>query len=155
MRNWIVLSIIVAVLAAGCASVPATAAPTLNPSPTSSGNQEERLQKLLVGTWNGYIKSTSNVIISYNTPTMQIFRVKRTPEGKWSVALSLNGKKIDTAELIVNDVVVMVEFTELYANLLIHHSLVLYGERRLAGKIWYKLRYPNPSGAEVTFEKTY
>lgn len=148
MRSRIVLSIVIAVLAAGCASTSIT-------SYLPAANQEEWVSKILVGTWNGYIKSINNATISYNTPTLQIFWVERTPEGKWSIALSLNGKRIDMVELDVNNTMVRMEFFELYENLMIHHSLVLYGKRRLVGKIWYKLRYPNPSGAEVTFDKIY
>ena len=144
-KYWVILSI--AVLAAGCAS--ASTLPTT--SDALSGNQEGRVSNLLVGAWNGYIKDPRGVTIIFRTPTLQIFRVKRTADGGWFIDLHLNGKKVD-AELTVSDIVVRVEFAELYANLMIYHRLDLYKDRHLIGKIWYG-RNNNP--AEVTFEKTY
>lgn len=141
MRNrWIVL--LIATLTAGCASASTLSFP--------DENQGKRAQEILVGTWNGYV-THSRERIDYNTPTLQIFRVERT-NGGWAINLSWNGKRVD-AELTVNNTMVMVEFIELYANLLIHHSLVLYGERRMVGKIWYGTRTYTP--AEVILEKIY
>jgi len=140
-RYWFVL--LIAALAARCAS-----AAVVVPYPITE-NQEERVQKLLVGTWNGYIKDTSRARISYNTPTLQIFRVEKTL-GKWSAALSWNGKWISDVELTINGSMIRIEFIEQYANLLIHHELTLYG-RHLVGKIWYGSRSYNP--AEVILNK--
>ena len=134
------------VYAAGCTSVSV-------PSYSLLGNLEEHVQKILSGTyWNGYIRHPREVI-GYNTPALQIFRVKKNAEGGWFIDLSLNYKRIDGAELTVSDTVIGIEFTERYGNLLIHHSLVLDGDRRLVGKIWYGTRQFTP--AEVTFDKVY
>ncbi len=147
MRYWIVL--LTAVLAAGCASVSMPTSSTSSPAL----NQEEQISKLLIGTWNGYIRHP-RVVIGYNMPTLQIFGVgvKKTAEGGWFIDLSLNYKRIDGAELTVNTVI-RIEFIERYGNILIHHDLVLDGDRRLVGKIWYGTRQFTP--AEVTFDKVY
>jgi len=142
---WIVTLIAIVFFAtAGCASVS-----TLS-SPASSLNQEEQIQKLLIGTWYGYIKDTPRARISYNTPTLQIFRVEKTME-KWSIALSWNGKGISDAELTINSSMIRIEFIESYGNLLISHDLTFYENRRFVGKIWYGSRSYNP--AEVILNK--
>lgn len=143
MRNWTVLLLAFA-LTAGCVSASAPSFP--------AENQEEWVRKTLTGTWNGYIKST-RVIIIFTAPTLQIFRVNKIADNQWRIALSLNGKWINTAELTVNDAGIRIEFIELYGNLLIYHRLDLDNDRRLVGLIWYGIRTSTP--AEVTFEKIY
>ncbi|OGD24751.1 hypothetical protein A2819_00750 [Candidatus Azambacteria bacterium RIFCSPHIGHO2_01_FULL_40_24] len=140
MKRYLPVLLIMA-LATGCTSVVYK-----NNMTVIDAKEAERL---LIGTWNGYITHSRAHVIP-NT-TLQIFQVEKTIEGNWSIALSLNGKWINAAELTINESVIRLEFIEHYANLLIFHDLVLYNDRHLIGRIWYGTRSYTP--AEVTFEK--
>ena len=136
--------LLIAVLAAGCASASATFTPI---------NQEKWVQKTLTGTWNGYIKDTPYARVGYNTPKLQIFGVERTVNGGWFIDLYLNGRKIiDAAELTVYKNNVIIEFIEHYSNIVIFYRLVLdNSNHRLVGHIWFKTRSFRPH--EITFDK--
>lgn len=139
--------LLIAVLAAGCASVSAT--PTI---PASSGNQEERIRKILVGTWNGYVKDSNKWYpwrINYPERSLTIYKVYREQGNDWTVNAILNGESLKYARIYVYDNnAVSLEIGDNYGGL---YFLEVYKNTHMLGKVQWDPVYR--AGFEVLLRK--
>lgn len=125
MRNWIVLSLILT-LAAGCASVSAT-------STISSENQEEQIQKLLIGTWVGNIGDTPWYRVINSGVMLQISGIRREKQN-WIVDATINRRQPEYATIAVYNGAVRLEMMARYGGLF---TLDLYRDGYLVGNVIY------------------
>lgn len=124
MKNWAVLLLIIA-LATGCASVN---------NITTSKNQEERIQKLLIGTWEGYIKDTSYWYKLVNRDlTLRIFEIRKEKD-VWTVKADLNRRSLEYIKLQVYNNVVILEMLDKHGGLF---TLEPYNDTHLLGNMSY------------------
>lgn len=122
------LVLLIAVLAAGCASASVS-------SYLSSENQEERIKKLLVGTWNGYIVNNNPWYNLTNIDvTLQIFEVRKKQSG-WMANATVNWRLPEYVELYVYGDIVELKIMDLYGGLF---TLTPYGNNYLVGGVSYE-----------------
>ena len=122
----------------GCASAPT--------SPT--GNQEERVQKLLTGTWEGYVKDHPWVRIDYRDRTLVISGIRKE-QNVWTVDANLNWEALEYAKLHVYGDAVTLEMMDRYGGL---YTLAPYRDTHLLGKVGYG-RGKWPTKNEVILKK--
>ncbi len=142
MRNLIVLLLTLA-SAAGCAStsVPISSFP--------AENQEERVQKLLVGTWNGYVKDTRYARIENNDLTLEIYKVRKEQNG-WTIGATINWRSPEYIKLNIYNDTVTIEMMDRYGGL---YTLTPY-QNHLLGHLGYdRGKWPTISHHDVVLEK--
>lgn len=135
--------LLIAVLAAGCASARIT---------VSSVNQEGQIQKLLTGTWEGYIKDTHYTHIVNHDRTLVIYGIQKEQNG-WTIDGTLNGESLEYIKLNVYGDTVMLEMMDNYGGL---YNLELYKDTHLLGTVDYDRgawRLKSTVSNEVVFKK--
>lgn len=138
--------LLTAVLVAGCTSV---SAPYASPP---SGGQEQKIQKLLVGTWKGYVKDSNWYRIGKDNrdKTLVISRVLKENDS-WTVSLTVNRQSPEYATLYVYDRTIILEVMDRYGGL---YVLEPYSNTHLLGRLGYdRGRWPTTTHNEVTLEK--
>ena len=126
MRKYWIAPLIV-VLMAGCASAS-------TPSYLLSENQEEWIQKTLIGTWNGWIKDTRNARIVNNDVTLKIYKVRKEQDG-WTANALVNWQSPEYTKLNVYNGTVTLEIMDRYGGLF---TLELYQNTHFLGKVGYE-----------------
>lgn len=122
-KYWTVLLIMI--FAAGCASASVPYFP--------SENQEEQIQKLLVGTWAGSISDSAWYRMKNGNVTLRIYEVRKEPNG-WKVGAIINWKPLEYIELYVNRGTVRLKIMDRYGGLF---TLDLYRNTHLVGNVIY------------------
>ncbi|MBI2232690.1 MAG: hypothetical protein HYU56_02120 [Candidatus Aenigmarchaeota archaeon] len=122
----------------GCASAPT--------SPT--GNQEERIQKTLTGTWSGYIKDHPWVRIGNNDVTLEIYNVRKKQDG-WTINANVNWQSPEYVKLNIYNDEVTIEVMDRYGGLF---TLAPFRDTHLLGKVGYD-RGKWPTKNEVILKK--
>lgn len=139
-KYWMVF--LIAVLAAGCASASTY---SLNPS----ANQEEQIQKLLVGTWKGYLKDNPWVRISYVDRTLVIYRIRKE-QSSWMVNASLNRRSLEYINLYVDNGTITLKMMDRDGGF---YVLTLYHDTHLLGHVAYEKRTIGPFSQEVMLKR--
>ncbi len=124
----------------GCASVPAYHFPT--------ENQEERVQKLLTGTWGGYVKDNPWVHIENNDVTLDIYNVRKEQNG-WTANATVNWQSPEYIKLNIHNDAVTIEVMDRYGGL---YTLSPYRDTHLLGKVGYE-RGKWPTKNEIILKK--
>lgn len=127
---WVALLIIAIVIFTiiGCASAPAI--PNIA---SSDENQEERIQKLLIGTWDGYAKDNPWARIDYRDRTLIIYRIRKEQNG-WTVNASLNWESLEYIKLNIYKDTITLEMMDRYGGF---YVLGPYQNTHLLGKVYY------------------
>lgn len=127
----------------GCAS-------TSNSSYIPSENQEERVQKLLVGTWEGYVKDTRHARLVNRDRTLEIYGIRKEQNG-WVVNANLNWKSPEYIKLYVYNDTVTLEIMDRYDGL---YTLTPYQNTHLLGHLGYdRGKWPAVTQNEVVLKK--
>lgn len=139
-KYWIVLLIVI--LAAGCASASISSYP-------SSENQEEWVQKTLIGTWKGWIKDTTWSHIYNWGVTLQIYEIRKE-QNSWTIKAFLDGKPPEYIKFyILYDDSIMLEIKDRYDGI---YTLKPWQDTHLMGMVgWGMWKRIDPH--EVIFEK--
>lgn len=139
MRKYWTVLLIIATLAAGCASASVSYSP--------SENQKEQIQKLLIGTWVGYAKDNPWSRIDYRDRTLVIYRIRKEQNG-WMVNANLNGESLEYINLYIYNDTVVLEMMDRYGGF---YGLELYQNTHFLGKVYYGFRAG--IGHDVVLEK--
>lgn len=99
----------------------------------ASANQEEQIQKLLVGTWQGYAKDNPWARIDYRDRTLIIYRIRKEQNG-WMVNANLNGESLEYINLYIYNDTVVLEMMDRYGGF---YVLGPYQNTHLLGKVYY------------------
>ncbi len=138
-RYWSVL--LIATLTVGCASASV-------PSFTATGeNQEERIQKLLIGTWGGYVKDNGWARIDYRDRTLVIYRIRKE-QNNWTINASLNWESLEYIKLYIYNDTITLEIMDRYGGF---YALGPYQNTHILGKVYYG--YRTGIGHDVVLEK--
>ena len=134
-------ALLIAVLAAGCASAAIY---------TSSKNQqEEQIQKLLVGTWYGYIKDSTWYKMNNRDIALQIYEVRKEQNGL-TISANLNWQSLEYIKIYIDDNSVTLEMLDYYGGL---YTLTLYQNTHLVGNVIYDRGFWKADPHDVVLRK--
>ena len=119
--------LLIAVLAAGCASVAAFYPYQL---------EEEQIKKLLIGNWDGYIRRENSWVYFVNVDlTLRIFEISKERDGYWKINAVLNHQSLEYIELYIYNNTITIKMLSSSGGLF---TLSPYGNTHLLGSVSYE-----------------